>query len=121
MRFRLVAAALCAAGLSRPVLAGDAAHGKQLFTACLACHGDGQHRATIGPTLVGVVGRKAGSLEDFRYSPAMKRSDIVWDDQNLHDYILDPQKTVKGNRMPYGGVGNAADADDLVAYLHTLK
>ncbi len=121
MRIRAIASVFAALTLSPPALAADAAHGKQLYTACLACHGDGQHPATIGPSLVGVAGRKAGSLEDFRYSPAMTRSYLVWDDRNLHDYILDPQKKVKGNRMPYGGLGNAADADDVIAYLHTLK
>lgn len=121
MRYQFVAAALCAAALSRPVFAADADHGKQLFTACRACHSDGQHPATLGPSLVGVAGRKAGALDDFRYSPAMKRSDIVWTDQNLHEYLLDPQKKVKGNRMPYAGIGSAGDADDVIAYLHTLK
>jgi cytochrome c len=51
----------------------------------------------------------------------MKRADFVWDDANLRDYIMDPQAKVKGNRMPYGGLHNAADVDDVVAYLKTLK
>jgi cytochrome c len=106
---------------ARPALAADAAHGKQLYTACLACHGDATHKPTIGPSLIGVFGRKAGSLPDFRYSPAMRRSNIVWDDASLRQYIINPQATVKGNRMPYGGIGSAADADDIIAYLHTLK
>jgi cytochrome c len=121
MRFRLVAPALAALSLAQAALAADAGHGKELYTACLACHGDSQHKATIGPSLVGVIGRQAGTFDDFRYSPAMKRSAITWDDQSLRAYIMDPQKAVKGNRMPYGGVGNAADADDVIAYLHTLK
>lgn len=112
---------VCAVALSTPARAADADHGKQLFTACLACHSDGQHQAALGPNLAGVAGRKAGSLDDFRYSPAMQRSGLVWDDRNLREYLLDPQKKVKGNRMPFGGLGNPADADDVIAYLHTLN
>jgi cytochrome c len=101
--------------------AADAGHGKQLFQACAACHGQGGSGGTLGPTLVGVVGRKAGSLEDFRYSNAMKRSNLVWDDANLRAYVADPQAKIKGNRMPFSGVGSERDADDVVAYLKTLK
>ncbi|HWX90315.1 MAG TPA: hypothetical protein VNY75_08425 [Rhizomicrobium sp.] len=68
-----------------------------------------------------MIGRKAGALEDFRYSNAMKRADIVWDDTNLRDYLRDPQAKVKGNHMPFSGFANAGDADDVVAYLRTYK
>jgi cytochrome c len=121
MRLGLCAAAVAAAFLAVPAFAADAAHGQQLYIACLACHGDETHAPSLGPSLKGVVGRPAGSLEDFRYSPAMKRAGFVWDDANLHDYILNPQAKVKGNRMPYGGIANAGDADDVIAYLKTLK
>ncbi len=121
MRTHLAAAALAAVLAAPPASAADAAHGKQLFTACLACHGDGVHPATLGPNLKGVFGRKAGSLDDFRYSPAMMRSNVVWDDANLREYLLNPQAKVRGNRMPYGGIGSASDADDVIAYLKTLK
>jgi cytochrome c len=99
--------------------ATDANHGKELFVACAACHtdkGDG-----IGPSLKGVYGRKSASVEDFRYSNPMKRANLVWNDENLRAYLIDPQAKVKGNRMPYGGVVNPQEADDLVAYLATYK
>jgi cytochrome c len=99
--------------------AADAIHGKELFTACLACHTE--RSDALGPSLKGVLGRKAGSLEDFRYSSAMMRSGIIWDDSNLRDYLLDPQAKVRGNHMPFSGFADASDADDVVAYLHTYK
>jgi cytochrome c len=102
-----------------PARAADAGHGKDLFTACLACHTE--HADAQGPSLKGVVGRKAASLEDFRYSNAMERADIVWDEANLRDYLRDPQAKVKGNHMPFSGFANARDADDVVAYLQTYK
>ena len=99
--------------------AADAEHGKAVFAACAACHSE--RPDALGPSLKGVVGRKAAALEDFRYSAAMKRANLVWDENNLRDYIKDPQGKVKGNRMPYGGVANPQEADDLVAYLATYK
>ena len=102
-----------------PSFAADANHGKELFTACAACHTE--RPDSLGPSLKGVVGRKAGALEDFRYSPAMKRAGLTWDQQALHDYLTNPQGKVKGNRMPFSGFSNAADADDVIAYLVTYK
>src|SRR5215469_13669520 len=87
--------------------AADAAHGKQVFLACAACHSDKPD--AIGPSLKGVYGRKAGALEDFHYSNAMMRAGFVWDDGNLRDYLKNPQAKVKGNRMPFGGLSSAAD------------
>ena len=118
---RLAAAVVLAAAITTPAAAADTAHGKQLFQACAACHGAEGKGGTLGPNLVGVVGRKAGSLDDFRYSNAMKRSALVWDDRNLRDYVSNPQAKIKGNRMPFSGVGSPSDADDIVAYLKTLK
>jgi cytochrome c len=112
-------AALAAVFLAIPALAADAGHGKALFAACLACHTE--QADAQGPSLKGVVGRKAASLEDFRYSSAMKRAEFIWDEPNLRDYLRDPQAKVKGNHMPFSGFANARDADDVVAYLQTYK
>jgi cytochrome c2 len=105
--------------LAPPAAAADAAHGKELFSACIACHSETSDAQ--GPSLKGVVGRKAGSLEDFRYSGAMKRADFIWDTANLREYLHDPQTKVKGNHMPFSGYPNVVDADDVVAYLETYK
>jgi cytochrome c len=101
------------------VAAADADHGKALFQTCGACHTD--RPDALGPSLKGVVGRKSAALEDFRYSNPMKRADLVWDEDNLRAYIKDPQAKVKGNRMPYGGISDPKDVDDIIAYLKILK
>ena len=72
---------------------------------------------TTGPTLKGVMGRKAGSLEDYRYSAAMKRSDVTWDAVALDTYVTDPQAFIPGNRMAFAGIGDKTQRDDLIAYL----
>jgi cytochrome c len=99
--------------------AADAEHGKALYQTCAACHTE--RPDALGPSLKGVVGRKSAALEDFRYSNPMKRANLVWDEANLRDYIKDPQATVKGNRMPYGGLTETKDVDDIIAYLKTLN
>ena len=112
-------AAILLAFAAAPALAADAEHGKVVFQACAACHSE--RPDAIGPSLRGVVGRKSAALEDFRYSGPMKRADLTWDEANLRDYIIDPQAKVKGNRMPYGGLHDPNDIDDLIAYLKILK
>lgn len=99
--------------------AADAEHGRQVFRVCTACHSE--RPDAIGPSLRGVYGRQSASIEDFHYSNAMRRANLVWDDANLHDYIHDPQAKVKGNRMPFAGLNDLAALDDLVAYLKTYR
>jgi cytochrome c len=99
--------------------AADAVHGKQVFQTCAACHSEKPD--AVGPSLRGVYGRKSGSIEDFRYSNAMMRANLVWDEANLRGYIEDPQAKVRGNRMPFGGLSDAKDIDDVVAYLKDYK
>ena len=100
--------------------AQDAKRGQKLFDECAACHSPERGATnTVGPSLHGVWGRKAGEGADFRYSPAMKRSGITWSAQSINDFIADPQKVVPGNRMPYSGLPEAKDRADLVAYLQS--
>ena len=117
--FGLLAAALLAALLAAPAGAANLEHGKEVFHACAACHTDKPD--ALGPSLKGVVGRKSAALDDFRYSGPMRRANLVWDEANLRQFIADPQGKVAGNRMPFGGLHEAADVDDVVAYLATLK
>lgn len=100
--------------------AQDAEHGKTVFKDCAACHAT-DHTNRVGPGLEGIIGRKAGTIPGFRYSEAMKKTDIVWDAKILDAYLESPQKVVPGNRMPYAGLKNPTDRTDLVAYLAALK
>ena len=97
--------------------AQDVQRGEKLFTDCRSCHAVQAGVNNVGPSLAGIVGRKAASAEDFRYSPAMKRSGITWDSATLAAFIADPQAVVPGNRMPYAGMPDAKDIADLIAYL----
>jgi len=96
---------------------GDPVRGEARFQECAACHKLEAGANEVGPSLHGLFTRKAGELADFRYSPAMKRSGIVWTPETLEKYIADPQATVPANRMPYAGMASASDRADLIAYL----
>ena len=114
-----VGAALFFTFSASAALAADVDHGKQVFQACAACHSDKPD--ALGPSLVGVIGRKAGSRDDFRYSSAMTRAGFNWDAGNLRQYLADPQAKVKGNRMPFSGLNDPKDVDDVIGYLKTLQ
>ena len=97
----------------------DIDHGKVVFQTCAACHSEKPD--AIGPSLRGVYGRKSGSLDNFRYSNAMMRANLVWDEANLRAYLKDPQAKVKGNRMPFAGLSDPKDVDDVIAFLKQYK
>lgn len=95
------------------------ASAETLFKSCLACHNERPDAS--GPTLRGVVGRKVGSVQGFRYSNAMKRANFVWTEEKLKQYLRDPQGVVKGNRMPASGISDETDLGTIVSYLKALK
>jgi len=103
------------------VRAADAAHGKQVFRQCSVCHSDKEGENRVGPSLAGVVGRKAGEAPGFNYSKAMKDSGMTWNHDSLEKYLENPQGVVKGTRMAFPGVKNDKDRDDVIAYLESLK
>lgn len=100
-------------------LTGDAAAGETIFIQCRACHTvePGQNR--VGPTLHGVVGRAAGAVPGYNYSPANRNSALVWTEEQLFAYLEAPQKVMPGTKMAYGGLRNPQARADLIAYLKT--
>lgn len=100
---------------------GDAANGAKLYAQCKICHALEPGKHGLGPSLHGVVGRKAAALPDFNYSPAMKASGKVWTNAALSDYLRAPMKVVPGTKMAFAGVANDKSRADIIAYLDTLK
>ena len=114
----LVAVAAAAQGSAASAEGGgDAARGEKHFEECASCHSVAAGENGVGPSLHAIINRKAASLEDFRYSPAMKKSEITWTPETLETFIADPQKLVPANRMAYAGLTDAAERADLIAYL----
>ncbi|MBU0725393.1 MAG: cytochrome c family protein [Alphaproteobacteria bacterium] len=121
----LIAFAMMAAtaAVSTPALAaGDAAAGQKAFNKCRACHVADKETNRVGPHLVGIVGRKAGAVENFKYSDAMKKAGeggLVWTTDNIAQYMKNPKGFVAGNKMAFAGIKNDGEIADLVAYLES--
>lgn len=93
----------------------DAVRGEQLYGRCIACHAMAMDR--VGPRHCGLLGRRAGSVADFEYSAAMKKSNIVWDEKALDLFLKKPLAMLPGSSMTYDGVPEARDRVDLITYL----
>jgi cytochrome c len=114
-------AMLVLAAVPYPAVAerGGAARGERLYGACAPCHALEPNRNMTGPSLAEVWNRQAGSLASFpRYSPALKSSGIVWNDDTLDTWIKDPQHFIPGNTMTFPGMKDARQRADLLAFLN---
>lgn len=119
---RIIASfALAAILVAPPALAqekSDAVHGKSLYAQCRSCHTPEEN--SVGPKHCDVIGRKAASLPDYQYSPAMTKSGLTWTPENLDRFLQKPAALVPGNYMPFAGIAKAKDRADIIAYLATL-
>lgn len=91
------------------------------FAQCSSCHSVQAGRNLLGPSLHGVIGRKAGAVAGFSYSPAMAAAGLTWDAATLDRFIAAPQTVVPGTRMSYAGMSDPAQRKAVVDYLATLK
>ena len=91
------------------------------FGQCAACHAVVAGQNGVGPSLAGVVGRKAGSMAGFSYSEAMKNSGKIWDEATLDNFLISPMAAVPGTRMSYMGQSDPAKRKAVIDYLKTLK
>jgi cytochrome c len=116
LRTMVLVAALTASGAA---VAADADNGKSLFAKrCSICHAVGEDAEDkTGPTLNGLDGRKVGADPDFLYSDALKNSGIVWSAATFKRFITDPAVAVPDTKMVFAGIKDAAEIDDLWAYL----
>lgn len=103
--------------LSGTAIAQDAEAGKKVFNQCRACHVVDQPTNRVGPHLVGLFGRKAGAVDGFKYSDALKNAGITWDEETLGKYLKDPKGFIPGNKMAFAGVRKDDDLANLISYL----
>lgn len=116
----LLALAVTSTTVSAAPAKDQAALGKRLFLRCTACHTvSSKAPGKVGPHLQGILGRKAGSIAGFGYSPAMKGAKIVWNEATLDKWLQRPQSVVPGTTMAFAGLTKPEDRKALIAYLKT--
>jgi cytochrome c len=116
--FLTITAALVLSTVHGAYAQGDAQRGAKLFPQCAACHTLEPGRNLTGPSLASLFGRKAGTASNFlRYSDALKRSSVVWDEKALDAWLKDPEKFIPGNDMTFPGIKDDKARRELIAYL----
>lgn len=106
------------------VAEGDPSRGETAFRKCKICHNADKPQNKIGPHLVNIMGRTAGSVKGYNYSGAMKKAGAegwVWTPENMHKYLEKPRQSMPGNKMPFPGLRKAREREDLIAYFNKLQ
>lgn len=105
--------------------AGDIGKGKTVFNKCRACHSIKPEKNGVGPTMFGVIGRKAGSVAGFKRYKGLKTADWVWDEETLSNYLADPRKFTKSrtgkNSSMVLKLKKERDRNNVIEYLKTIK
>jgi len=118
----LVMTMMVIAAMPQAYAAGDVAAGQRVFKICAECHQVGPSaRAGFGPQLNGIVGRRAASTKDYRYSTAMQNSHLVWTEDKLRSFLKGPSDLVPGTKMRLWGLSNEEDVSNLLAYLRSFS
>ena len=116
----LLASSALVVGIATAASAQDAAAGEKVFAKCKACHVIDAATNRVGPSLHGIIGRTAGTVEGFKYSDAMTqhgKDGLVWNNENLDKYLADPKTFVPKNKMAFPGLKNPEDRTNVIAYI----
>ena len=93
--------------------------GAKVFKKCAACHSITQGGSNkIGPALWGVLGRKAGSISDYKYSKAMTKHEKAWSFDEMNSFLIKPKDWIKGTKMSFAGLKNAKDRAAVILYMN---
>ena len=100
--------------------AADPVNGRKVFKKCAACHSLQEDKNKIGPSLYNLLGRKVGSVEGYKYSKAMKNSDVVWDEKSLDKFLTKPRKFIPKTKMAFRGIKKKSLRDDLISFFKNI-
>ena len=126
VRIALMTGLACVASSSVLAAEGNVDAGKKIFNRCAICHGIGDKKGAVGPSLNGVIGRTAGTLEEYKgkYSKAMiaaGEGGLVWTEAELSDWVDNPKKKIPGTKMVFPGLKKEQDIADVVAYVKSFS
>lgn len=124
MKSKILGLAIVAATISFTSFASDEEMmqlaGKEIFNKCSSCHSADSSKNTFGPSLIGIVNRKAATLPRFAYSDALKKSGLTWTEANLKRWMAGNDILVPGTRMRHVQITDQAEQNYLIAYLKSL-
>ena len=98
---------------------GEAAAGEKTFMQCASCHVVEPGVNRVGPSLAGIVGRAAGSIDGYNYTEANANSGITWTPEKMFQYLEDPRRVIPGTKMAFAGLKDGQDRANVIAYLQT--
>ena len=93
------------------------ARGAKIFSRCGLCHSLVPGKTKFGPSLAGIFGRRAGTVEGYTYSAALAQADIIWNERTLDLWLKNSQALIPGSRMPFRGLGNLEDRKAVIGYI----
>ena len=96
-------------------IAEEEIQGEKVFKRCKACHSLTKNK--MGPALGDIFDKKVGSVEGYKYSKAMRNSDIIWTDCSLDEFLTKPRKYIKGTKMRFSGIKKKSHRDAIIKYL----
>ena len=97
--------------------AADVKAGKKVFKKCKSCHTVKPEKNKVGPSLHGIIGNASGSVDGYKYSPALASAGIVWTDENMAEFLKNPKEYLPGNKMSFPGLKKDEDIQNLIAYI----
>ena len=103
--------------IGHSAVVADLGKGKRVFNKYKSCHVFKRKKNRVGPHLMGLFGRKAGRVDECKYSEAMKAAGIIWSEKTLDEYLTSPKKYVKGTKMAFAGLKKKMDRANVIAYL----
>lgn len=115
---KTIASAIITASIAGSSFAADAVRGARIFQACSSCHVVNDTRSTFGPSLKGIINRRAGILDDYAYSAALKQAGadgLTWNEHELAEFLASPNRKVPGTKMRFWGLWSF-EIDDLIAF-----
>ena len=99
---------------------GTVKHGEKVFKKCIACHTIAKGgKNKIGPAIFGVLGKKSGSVSNYKYSKALLAHGKTWGFEEINAFLTKPQAYIKGTKMAFGGISNEKDRASVILFMNS--
>ena len=99
---------------------GTVKHGEKVFKKCIACHTIAKGgKNKIGPAIFGILGKKSGSVSNYKYSKALLAHEKTWGFEEMNAFLTKPQAYIKGTKMAFGGISKEKDRASVILFMNS--